>query len=452
MCEQECNKIKELQEIIISKDTEIEALKKELKHLKKPPKDSLNSSIPPSQDPYRKAYSNREKSNKKSGGQKGHKGTTRMLSNDPDHEIPLRPIKCPKCGGIHFVPTNRIKEKRQVIDLPKIKPEITEYQQDIWQCCQCGRNITGNFPEDVKASVQIGDRLQVIVGYMHVKSHQSFKKIAQFFSDVFNFSISEGSIANILKGFKSKLSFEYDNILKNLMESTIIGSDETRLRARGKNGYTWVFLNNLYCYFISKFSRGFQVIENLFGTKFDGYWVSDRYGAQLKISAKHQFCLPHIIRECKRIKEIENSKWAEDFKIILQEAMNFRKSRAEKFNPSEINDYREIQKIKQKLEKLFLRSPPKKEEKRLHKGLVGRQKELLMFLENPLVPYDNNDSERALRNPVLHRKIIGGFRTDEGVEIYNMLASILETARRQDKNILDELTSIISENQPLLST
>src|SRR5659263_304592 len=89
--------------IMVDKLTaEVQDLREEVKRLKTP-KNSGNSSLPPSHDLFRfKNQSLREKSNKKSGGQPGHKGETLLMSPNPDKTIIHRPIsKCPQCGKVH---------------------------------------------------------------------------------------------------------------------------------------------------------------------------------------------------------------------------------------------------------------------------------------------------------------------------------------------------------------
>jgi hypothetical protein len=88
---------------------------------------------------------------------------------------------------------------------------------------------------------------------------------------------------------------------------------------------------------------------------------------------------------------------------------------------------------------LFSNSPPGNEAEKLYKGLIGRQKQLILFLENPKVPATNNGSERALRNRVVHRKVCGCFRTPDGAKSHDVIASIIETAKKQGKNIMDSL-------------
>ena len=96
-----------------------------------------NSSIPPStQHPHAKEKPNpkkrKVKTRKKQGGQPGHPRTTRPLvpTKDCDEVKTLRPRQCRKCNA-------RLKGKdpeslrHQVIELPEIKPIVTEYQQGV---------------------------------------------------------------------------------------------------------------------------------------------------------------------------------------------------------------------------------------------------------------------------------------------------------------------------------
>ena len=73
---------------------ENERLKQELEKYQKPPKNSSNSSSPPSQDKYGKKYPSRECSGRKTGGQKGHKGSTKTQIENPDEIIELLPENC----------------------------------------------------------------------------------------------------------------------------------------------------------------------------------------------------------------------------------------------------------------------------------------------------------------------------------------------------------------------
>ncbi len=81
---------------------EVQGLHEEVQRLKTP-KNNGNSSLPPSHDLFRhKNQSLRETSDKKSGGQLGHKGETPLMSAIPNKIIEHWPDKkCPQCGKVH---------------------------------------------------------------------------------------------------------------------------------------------------------------------------------------------------------------------------------------------------------------------------------------------------------------------------------------------------------------
>lgn len=426
----------------------IEELEKRLEKYEKPEKDSSNSSLPPSLD--KKKYPKREKTGKKTGGQKGHQGNTRMLVENPDEIVVLYPKKCSCCGNDEFIEKSNILERRQITDIPEIKPHTTEYQQKAGICNQCGTRNIGNFP--VNAPVSFGNRITSIIGYLNVQHHISYERITDIFQDLLGLNISKGSIDNKINELSQILMPAYIDIQEKIKQSPVIGSDETGSRIENRNAFQWIFQNEFLSFFKSSFSRGFKVIEETIGNKFNGSWVSDRYGAQLKMDSEHQLCLAHLIRECKYIEQAEFSKWAKGLKKLFKNLIDFRRSKGDKFNPFELETFRNIQRLKQALYRIFSKAPPKKLEKTLFNSLVGRQNQLILFLDKPEVPFDNNGSERALRNRVIKRKVSGGFRSFNGAICHDIIASIIETSKKQGLNVFQALCSILNGNQLLLTT
>src|SRR5438128_1099970 len=82
-------------------------------------KDSHNSHLPPSSDRFgRKPKSLRTKSEKQSGGQPGHPGSSLQFSSTPDEIIELQVDQCEACQHeLHAVAACG-RERRQVVDLP----------------------------------------------------------------------------------------------------------------------------------------------------------------------------------------------------------------------------------------------------------------------------------------------------------------------------------------------
>jgi len=131
---------------------------------------SANSGKPPSSDGLakpRRTRSLRERSGRKSGGQKGHPGATLQPSPTPDVVVDHYPPACSDCGEALDPAEARGHAARQVIDLPPPPPPVvTEHRAHACQCPACGATTRAAFPEGVNAPVQYGPRLAAIVVYL----------------------------------------------------------------------------------------------------------------------------------------------------------------------------------------------------------------------------------------------------------------------------------------------
>lgn len=155
--------IEALEQIILALERRIE----KLEH--KSAKDSHNSSKPPSTDGFNKrkrTKSQRQKTNRKVGGQDGHPGHTLAMVAKPDH-IQQCPIEQQYCDCGRSLRDQKVAgyERRQVMDIPQVKLEVTEYQAEIVECA-CGQRHVADFPEEVTAPVQYGTRLKSQLIYL----------------------------------------------------------------------------------------------------------------------------------------------------------------------------------------------------------------------------------------------------------------------------------------------
>jgi transposase len=86
--------------------------------------------------------------------------------------------------------------------------------------------------------------------------------------------------------------------------------------------------------------------------------------------------------------------------------------------------------------------PPKKKPiqqptpRSLINRLQRRRDEVLLFMADLSVPFDNNGSERDLRMIKLQQKISGCFRTPDGARNFCRVRSYLSTARKQGHSLL----------------
>lgn len=104
---------------------ELSALKAEMRSLKaRLNRNPENSSLPPSQDPnHKKVYNSRVKTERKPGGQVGHRGHVRHKMTPDEVVVIPTPDSCPFCGGVLKVHT---PTHRQVTELI-ITTKTTDY-------------------------------------------------------------------------------------------------------------------------------------------------------------------------------------------------------------------------------------------------------------------------------------------------------------------------------------
>ena len=86
---------------------------------------------------------------------------------------------------------------------------------------------------------------------------------------------------------------------------------------------------------------------------------------------------------------------------------------------------------------------------RLQKRIRRYRGEWLTFLDHPGVSPTNNLAEQALRAIVILRKLTFGSRTRAGAKRLGVMMTVIETAKRQGKNVLKFLLALLtmSSNQ-----
>jgi transposase len=418
----------------------ISELEKELAYYKHP-KNSSNSSIPPSKDDNRikKNQSLREKSDKKVGGQLGHKGSTLQMSETPDHYQKHESCFCNECGRDLSAINPVLTEKRQVIDV-EIKRIIT--QHEIYtKTCLCGNICKGEFPFNVKAPVQYGSQIEALNAYFSVRHYLSFNRISEFFGDVFKIPMSEGTVSNLLKKLHVNASVVYRHIKEQIKKASVIGADETGIKINGEKAWIWCWQNALNTFLVAAESRGSKTIDETFPEGLaNAILISDAWAAHLKmLCKKHQLCLAHLLRDINYLTELyPDNDWVVRLKMLLKSAMFLKKDFAE-------SDYSlRCKKLEQELEEI-LKDPPDikdKKAKPFYKRLVKNRNSLLTFLYHEDVPPDNNASERSIRNAKPKMKISGQFKTDLGAEIFAVMRSVIDTLIKRKRNVLEALSNM----------
>ncbi|HUH47515.1 MAG TPA: IS66 family transposase [Arenibacter sp.] len=413
------------------------------------PKNSRNSSTPPSKDEDRpkKNQSLRRATGRKPGGQPGHKGNTLKMMADPDHIVELRPDYCRSCGSSLAESPSALERSRQVVDIPPIRAVWTEYRTYARQC-GCGCRTVADFPEGVGSPIGYGSNIEGLIGYFHSRQYLPFKRMQEMMNDVFNVDISEGGIHYLLGRFADRITPVYDMIRQRVGRSTVVGTDETGIKVNGDRHWFWAWQNALLTYIAHSATRGKAAIDAHFPDGFPGATlVHDGWRAQIAtLAGHHQTCLPHLLRHLNYLDEkYAGQQWANDFRGLLYDAMELDRA-AEK---GAVERTRIVQRLERLLEK-----PPDKKQRELYtfyKRMCRERQHLFTFLFIEGVPPDNNASERAIRNVKVKQKISGQFKNERTAQNFAKIRSVIDTTIKNDMNVLEALT-LIAKLQPQLQT
>lgn len=404
-------------------------------------KNSHNSSIPPSVDLKRVSKSLRESSGKKTGGQMGHTGKTLEFKAIPDSIEEHKPLFCTACGNDLGSAVSVLEETRQVVDIPPVAAIYTEHRI-FKKVCNCGVATCGTFPAQVSASIQYGPRIESMIAYMSSRQYIPFARIAEYFKQVHQLTISEGTIANCLNRFYHKALYAHQTIRARIAGSFVVGSDETGCKINGEKYWIWVWQTKQYNYVTVSKTRGKQAIDDTFPEGLpNSILISDAWAAQLATKTKsHQLCMAHLMRDLKYLSETLKDEWSEKVKQVFNEALKLKKTLLSKdYN----NENKAIQDIKNRTNQLLASEHVlTKQAATFKKRLIKNRESLFKFLEYQNVEPDNNSSERAIRNIKVKQKISNQFKTLKGAQIFVVSRSIIDTAIKNNLNIFDSLSYI----------
>ena len=430
--------------------SEIEALRKQIKG---PLANSENSSQPPSRD--RKGDGRLERKHGERGAKAGHERKVRPLVDKPDQIIEAKVASCAGCGqDLRGVTPDQVI-RRQVTELPEIKPAVIETQQAHVTCPGCGAHNCGELPEGLAAGRQFGPRLEAVLVYFMHQQHMSYARAQAALEELFGIEISEGGEARVMERAGELAQVKADQIAEVVKCSPVIGSDETSGRVDKDNWWEWTFVSTQGVVHVFEYTREAKAISNFMGEHRAEVWVSDLHKSQLTAPTQtHQICLAHQIRDVKRlIEEQPDLSWAIELQNVFKAAIHLRHKRDNLRKQLKTDDPREPMNepwfkrqrtaLENQLDTLLKRPVPPGRAETLRERYRTHRDHLFVFLYDARVPPTNNACERALRPSVIHRKVSNGFRSSWGPRAYAALSTVIDTAKLKGQAVFETLVNLM---------
>ena len=435
--------IESLKHQLRKKNEEITELKDRLSKYENPEKDSSNSNTPPSKERIedeivRRTKTLRKSSGKKPGGQVGHKGHKLSCIDTPDEIVDDIPNYCTNCSESLADAERILDYVTQVVSIPDIKPVIKEIRHYVMICKNCGERIRTT-PRRRSNDVVYDASVKSLVVYLSVVQFLPYGRIASFLHDVLGLSPSEGSLVNWVNEAKRNAQPIVDKIKEYIMSSNIVGFDESGCYCNKRLNWAWIAQTVYYTLLFRANSRSSKVLTEQFGDSLERMTaVTDRHSAYFALHfLNHQVCLAHLLRELQYLSELDtNQKWSEQIANLFREAIHERNT-----NPTAIiNKTSWLDKLDSLL-KLNVSNLGKKFNT-LKNGLIKCRDYIFNFLEDPMIPSDNNASERGIRKLKIKLKNSCTFRSDFGADAFLELHSVVETAKKHNQTPFNAIQAL----------
>jgi transposase len=413
-----------------------------------------NSSMPPSAEGFTKpAVPNRAErraAQRRPGKQPGTEGKHLAQVEDPDEVRVHSPSTCTDCGGDLSDAELVDVERRQVFELPPVRPFVTEHRMERRRCaCGCATKATA--PPEAIAPACYGPGVRALACYLAVYQHLPYDRMAQLFSDVLGIEVSVGALTQMVAEAGGALGLFTEVIRDLLVDSPAVHFDETGARVAGSLHWVHVACSVLFTLIDCHKKRG-TIAMDAMGViaKMQGVAVHDGWRPYRSYDVLHQLCNAHHARELEAIAVGWDQGWADEMIGLLVEAKEaVEAARAQGADHLDATTLHSIRvRYGTLIQKGWAANPEplvgkragyEKKAANLLARLDHQRADVLRFATDFDVSWDNNQAERDVRMVKLQQKISGTWRTLDGARSYCAIRSYISTMKKHGQPVLDGL-------------
>jgi transposase len=418
---------------------------------------SRNSSQPPSSDPPKTRQQRRAEARakakellRKAGGQPGHRGSGRkpVPEEQVDEIVDHYPERCRGCGHLFREdergPSGRFS-RHQVAELPPTSVLVIEHRAHRLRCPCCGKPTAAVLSAGVRAS-SFGPRAQAAIVTMTVRNRISRREMSELAGELFGLELSVGAVDAVCQRASAALERPHERLLDSVLSAPALNIDETGWRTWGEERALWTATTPAAAIFRVAEDRHRDRLEELIGTDFGGIVGSDRWWAYDHLDPEcRQACWEHLKRDFRRHAEGLGEQKAFGEAGLALTGQLFSAWHA--FEADRDRLRLELRPIQTELYTLLERAGRKSKRTRFHRVFANKLLKiwpaLWTFITVEGVEPTNNAAERALRGPVIHRKLSHGTRSDGGERFIERGLSASVTCRLQGRSLFAYMTALL---------
>ncbi|MGH7867478.1 MAG: IS66 family transposase [Candidatus Dormibacteraceae bacterium] len=445
---------------------------------------SHNSSTPPSKDTIaakaalRANRSSRERSKDRNpGGQRGHEGSGLKRAETPDRIEELEPPECEGCGEKLVDGQDQGCSWSQVWDIPRLELERVEYLLRRRKCRGCGKTSTARPEFGIAGAVSYGANINAAAILLGSEGNVPLERTARLMEMLLGVRVSAGFVALAGERMANKLeSAQFEQTMElALSAESVLCADETPVNVLRRDtdedgaeiaGAPHVLTVRTpdqrliwYAALQSRSSQSIAMATLGILEEYSGYLVRDDYAGWYQFDAQLagvQQCAAHLIRHCRAQIDLDSlqQQWAADvIEVLRQVAAIVEKAKAEKlaYLDSDI-----LARLRARYDAAVQLGIDSNRDRYWYKGnhpayvlakrLQLKAEQVWLFTQDFRVPWTNNASEQALREPKRHQVVSGYWHSSATLGAYLRLRSYLVSARAHGLNALDAIHSALLGN------
>jgi transposase len=429
-------------------------------------KNSSNSSKPPSTDGLKKViHNNRTASEKKPGGQDGHKGHGLAINEKLKKKLDSGEVKVEVVE--HGNPSSEYTVKYELdIHMSVVVKEHRFYDGEI-------------IPKNLQNPVNYGTDLKSLCVYLSTEGLVSAQRISEFVGTMTEdlLTPSKATILAFQNEVSEHLDCEIEAITEDVLNAPVLSVDETPLKCTerptkdGKSMETAKGTTYNVC--VRTHSTKDTVLltlnprKNDIGVKADG--ILTRYAGILvhdhdikyfKYGTTDQGeCNTHIGRYLRELDELTKHEWPLKMGVLLIDILRHKENDIANnigaMKPENFQLYSDkydeiLQLAKNEVEALMPKSTLRGKEENLIERLDKYKYNHLLFAKDYSVPFSNNQAERDFRWIKTHQKVSGCHRSYQGARAMVRLMSFTRTLKKRGIQIYRALKKVL-HREPVLA-
>ena len=367
------------------------------------------------------------------------------------------PAACPHCGDA-VVATGAVRVQYQA-DIPPVRPYVTAFRCHVGCCQGCRRRIAGRDPQQTStatgaAASQVGPNAIAWAAWLHTGLGVPLAKVATILRTGFGLAITAGGLAQALHRLGARASPTYDALVRAVQRSPVVAPDETGWKVGGRLWWLWVFVTRTVTVYAIQPGRGYPQATAVLGPNYRGVLVRDGWAPYRKLThATHQTCLAHLLRRTHLLLETAErgaARFPHAVRRLLLRTFALRDRR----DAGTLTGHGlrvALGRLNAATDRVLAGRIVHPPNRRLRQHLQTERAALFTCLVHPDVAATNWQAEQAIRPAVVTRKVCGGNRTPHGAATQQVLASVLRTARQQQRDPLTLLVALQRSPHPIVA-